>query len=90
MTICKECRKVSLALDSRRQAVPAAHFVGVSKDKENNFQNDKNTLAEKLPALSTTIECTSCNRTISKTNWSKHKKTIKHSENVKTPSVIYI
>ena len=78
MTIYIECRKVS-------------------KDKENNFnfQNDKNTIdikheESKDSPTKRDKECTSCNKIISKTNRSKHKKTIKHSENVKTLSVIYI
>ena len=73
-TICKDCRKVL-------------------KDKENNFnfQNDKNTIdlnhKESFRfSRHSFIECICCNKIISKTNWSKHEKTIKHIENVKTLS----
>jgi hypothetical protein len=52
--------------------------VKVSKDRElsnnSSYQNVKRTLDIKH------IECTTCNKIISKTNWSKHEKTQIHNE----------
>jgi hypothetical protein len=48
--------------------------IKISNDKEYSDSNNSNVKH---------IECTICNKIISKTNWSKHEKTIKHNEKYK-------
>ena len=72
--LCKECRKVPKDNDINTLVFEIKNTIDLNHEesKDSPTKRDK--------------ECICCNKTISKTNCSKHEKTIKHSGNVKTLS----
>jgi hypothetical protein len=79
-TICKECVKVSN--DEGLKSNGLKQSFNLSLDvKESSNSPDQNSNIKHIIDINH-IECISYNKIISKTNWSKHEKTIKHSNSV--------